>query len=105
MMGVPILGATFMFGNNLSVITNTSLPESMLKKKLNSICYHVVRESAAMEEIMTAWEPTLTNPADIATKIFARAEEMKKLERVQRVPKVSLVSTLAKIYLLPNMMN
>jgi hypothetical protein len=42
----------------------------MLKKKSNSICYHAVREAAAMKEIMTAWEPTLTNPADIATKVL-----------------------------------
>jgi hypothetical protein len=65
MMGVPFSGATVMFSDNLYMITNTSLPESMLKKKSNYICYHAVCESAAMGEIMTAWESTMMKPADV----------------------------------------
>ena len=37
-MGVPLKGPTYVFGDNMSVINNTSKPESMLKKKLNAIC-------------------------------------------------------------------
>eukprot|EP00957_Ditylum_brightwellii_P049087 3724612-Ditylum_brightwellii.AAC.1 len=48
MMGVPISGPTFIYGDNMSVIHNTSKPESQLSKKCNSICYHAVRESVAM---------------------------------------------------------
>jgi hypothetical protein len=70
MMAVPILRPTYMFGDNLSVITNTSKPKSTLRKKSNSICYHAVQESAAMGEVMMAWEPSLTNPANIATKVL-----------------------------------
>ena len=33
MMGVPIDGPTFVYGNNMSVVHNTSKPESRLKKK------------------------------------------------------------------------
>jgi hypothetical protein len=36
-MGVPMKGASYMYGNNMSVVTNLSKPESTLKKKLNSI--------------------------------------------------------------------
>ena len=43
MMGVPIDGPTYIYGDNMSVINNTSKPESVLKKS-NSICYHFVRE-------------------------------------------------------------
>jgi hypothetical protein len=67
-MGIPLLGSTSMFGDNLSMITNTALPESMLKKKFNSICCHVVHELAAMGKIMMTWEPTLMDPANIVTK-------------------------------------
>ena len=40
MMGVQISGPTDVYGDNMSVIKNTQHPESTLKKKLNSICYH-----------------------------------------------------------------
>jgi hypothetical protein len=40
MVGVPISGPTYVYGDNMSVIHNTQRPESTLKKKSNSICYH-----------------------------------------------------------------
>ena len=70
MMGVPIDGATNVFGDNMSVIHNTSKPESTLKKKSHSICYHFIREAAAMNEIRTGHVATEHNPADIGTKII-----------------------------------
>ena len=69
-MGVPITGPTNVFGDNMSVIHNTQRPESTLKKKNHSICYHFIREAAAMNEIRTAHVETDRNPADIATKII-----------------------------------
>jgi hypothetical protein len=59
MGGVPIPGPTYMFGDNLFIITSTSKPESTLRKKLNSICFYAVREAAAMGDIMTTWEPVM----------------------------------------------
>ena len=47
MMGVPIEGPSYIYGDNISVIYNTSRPESVLRKKYNSIYYHFVRESVA----------------------------------------------------------
>ena len=43
MMGVNIDGPTYVYGDNMSVIHNTSKPKSVLKKKSYSICYHFVR--------------------------------------------------------------
>ena len=43
MMGIPVEYPTFIFGNNQSVLANTTMPESMLKKKKQSIAYHFVR--------------------------------------------------------------
>ena len=43
MVGVKIDGPTYVYGDNMCVIHNTSNPESVLKKKSNSICYHFVR--------------------------------------------------------------
>jgi hypothetical protein len=50
MMGVAIDGPTYIYGDNMSVVHNTQRSESVLKKKSNAICYHAVRESAAMGE-------------------------------------------------------
>ena len=47
MMGVPLTGPTFIYGDNMYVIYNTSRPESTLNKKSNSICYHAVRKAVA----------------------------------------------------------
>ena len=70
MMGVPLEGPTYIYGDNQSVINNTSKPESMLKKKSNSICYHFVREAVAMKECLTSHVPTLANLADLLTKVL-----------------------------------
>ena len=70
MMGVPLGGPTYIYGDNMSVIHNTQRPQSTLKKKSNSICYHCVRESVAMGESITGHVSTHKNPADIATKVL-----------------------------------
>ena len=54
----------------MSVIHNTHHPESTLKKKSNSIFYHVIRSSVAMKESMTGRVPSVDNLADICTKVF-----------------------------------
>jgi len=53
MMGVGISGPSCIYGDNMSVIHNTQRPESMLKKKSNSICYHAICKSVAMGESLT----------------------------------------------------
>ena len=68
MMGIPISGPTYLMGDNQSVLCNTAAPESTLKKKSNSITYHCVRESVACGELLTAYEPTDSNFADLMTK-------------------------------------
>ena len=70
MMGVEVAGPSYIYGDNMSVINNTSKPESVLKKKSNSICYHFVREAVAMKEALTCHIPTLENVADLLTKVL-----------------------------------
>ena len=45
MIGVPIDGSTLMLGDNKSVVINTTIPSSALKKKHNAIAYHRVCEA------------------------------------------------------------
>jgi hypothetical protein len=70
MMGIPIEGPAYVYGNNMSVIHNAQRPESMLKKKSNSVCYHCCRESVAMNETMTGHVPTKQNRADLCAKVI-----------------------------------
>ena len=71
MMGVPVNGPAYVYGDNMSVVNNSTRPESTLKKKSNEICYHYARESAAMDESRMGHIDTNDNPADIATKVIA----------------------------------
>lgn len=68
MFGVPIDGPTNVFCDNKSVVTNSSIPSSVLNKKHISICYHRVREAQAAGTIRVAWIHGDYNKADIATK-------------------------------------
>ena len=47
MLGINIEQTSTMYGDNLSVVLNTTIPSSVLKKKHNAIAYHRVREAAA----------------------------------------------------------
>ena len=70
MMGVPLSGPSYFYGDNMSVIHNVQRPESTLKKKSNSICYHAVREAVAMGECLVGQIPTHNNLADLCTKVI-----------------------------------
>jgi hypothetical protein len=42
LLGVDLEGPTLMLSDNMSVVLNTSVPSSVLKKKHNAIAYHRV---------------------------------------------------------------
>ena len=69
MMGVPVELPAYIKGDNMSLIKNSSIPESTLKKKSNSIAYHFVRERAAMGHIYVSYEKSESNASDCLTKI------------------------------------
>ena len=82
MMGVPLTGPTDIFGNNMSFIYNISRPESTLKKKINSICYHAVREAVASGKCLTTHCKTGDNYSDMMTKVLYK---QKKRDNVARI--------------------
>ena len=47
MMGIPCNQLTYIYGNNQSVLANTTIPDSTLKKKSQSIAYHFMWEGSA----------------------------------------------------------
>ena len=75
MLGIPCDYPTFVYGDNQSVLANTSVPDSTLKKKCQSIAYHFVREGCAKDEWRTAYVNTHLNPADLLTKTLPSGEK------------------------------
>ena len=82
MMGVPLTRPTYLYGDKMSVIYNTSRPESRVKKKSNSICYHAVREAVASGECFTMHCKTRDNYYDMMTKLLYG---QKKRDTVARI--------------------
>jgi hypothetical protein len=70
MMGIPIDGLAYVYGEKMLVIHNTHRPESMLKKKSNSVCYHCCSKPVAMNKCMTGHVPTKQKPANLCAKVI-----------------------------------
>ena len=68
MIGVPLEGPAMLLGDNMSVVLNTTVPSSVLKKKHCAIGYHRVREAIAGKVIKFAHIRSEKNIADIMTK-------------------------------------
>ena len=66
--GIPINSPADMFCDNKLVATNSSIPTSVLKKRHNAICYHIVREAQAAGTIRVGWIEDKYNLADLFTK-------------------------------------
>ena len=81
MFRVPLEGPTNIFCDNESVFKNASRPDSTLKKKHTSICYHRSREAVAAGTVQIAKESTTTNLSDRFTKPLPEPRRMFLLDR------------------------
>ena len=79
MMGVTLYGCSYVYGDNMSVIHNTQQPESTLRKKSNSICYHSVSESVSIGDTKTAQIYTHDNSSDLLTKVLYGSKRKKSV--------------------------
>ena len=50
-MGFSVDGPAWVFGDNASVITSSTIPQSTLNKRHNALSYHRVRESIAAKTL------------------------------------------------------
>ena len=71
MLGVPVNGPVLMLGDNKSVVLNTTVPSSALKKKHCAINYHRVREAIAGRIVKYVHINSQLNIADVLTKPLA----------------------------------
>ena len=81
MMGIPVDGPAYIEGDNQSVLANTTVPDSVLKKKSQSIAYHFVREGVARDEWRTSYVNTHDNEADLLTKLLPSGPKRKGFVR------------------------
>ena len=88
MLGAPVKGTTVLFGDNKSMITNTSLPHSVLKKRVSANNYHRVREAVASEIVSVVHCDTNYNLSDMGTKALVGPQHQFLLKN-QKFPPVS----------------
>ena len=88
MFGIPLDGAANVFCDNEAVCKNSSVAESVLKKKHNSIAYHKVRECVAARIIRIYKEDSESNLADILTKSLGREKRIYLRSRIMYDEKV-----------------
>ena len=67
MLGVPVIDS-FMFGDNQSVLTNSTVPHSQLNKHHNVLAYHRVHEAIAAVVMKFFKIDGKKNPSDILSK-------------------------------------
>ena len=67
-LGVPIQGKAYMFGDNQSVITSSTIPHSRLSKRHNALSYHRVREAIVAGILKFFHIDGKDNPADVLSK-------------------------------------
>ena len=83
-LGVKVTVASLICGDNLGVIQNCTVSDSLLKKKHVAIAYHKSRESAAAGIVHPIKVASKNNFADILTKAMSGPAFWSILERVTR---------------------
>jgi hypothetical protein len=67
-LGVPIRAVSYLFGDNRSVTTSSTIPHSIISKRHLMLSYHRVREAIAAKYLAFHWIDGKDNPADILSK-------------------------------------
>ena len=68
MMGILCEEPAFVYDDNMSVLSNTTVPVSTLNKEMNSLSCHFIFKGCAHDKWQTVYVNTHLNCADILTK-------------------------------------
>ncbi len=106
MLGIPLDGPAWIFGDNQSVITSSiTIPHSSLNKRHNALSYHRVREAISVKIMYFIHIDGKINPSDVMTKflgwtkfwpliqpfLFWKGETIKGMDRT---PMTEVISTI-----------
>ena len=80
-MGIPFDFKTIVYGDNQSVLSNTTISKSTLKKKTQSIAFHNFREGTTRDEWRTAYINTHDIVDDMITEPLPSGEKRWKFVR------------------------
>ena len=73
MLGINVEPSSFLVGDNMAVVLNTTIPSSALKRKHQACNYHKIRESIAAGFIRYGHIRSNENVADLLTKPLVRS--------------------------------
>jgi hypothetical protein len=105
---VALDGSALMLGDNISVVLNTTVPSSVLKKKHNAIAYHPVREAIAARIMRFAYIKSEENVSDVLTKPLSNEKFHNLMKRLlfrvsekdnKKVPVLIININLEQLYL------
>jgi hypothetical protein len=82
MLGVPLDGPAWMFGNNESVVKSAAIPHSSLMKRHNTLAYHRVREGIAAKILHFCHISGNKSSADVLTKFLPWATSWPLIEPI-----------------------
>jgi hypothetical protein len=68
-LGVASDGPVLMLGDDMSLVLNTTVPSSVLKKKHNAIAYHRVREAFVARIMIFAYIKSEENVSEVTRHI------------------------------------
>ena len=69
-----MIDCAYIYGDNKSVLVNSAVPHSQLKKESNSVAFYHVREGSALDEWRATYINTHENIADLLTKNLPSGE-------------------------------
>ena len=82
MMDIPCDEHSYVHGDNQSALKNGSRPDSVLKKKSNSIAYNSVQEFEPMKEWLLAYVNTQENLADFLRNPLPGKQRMRLVRSI-----------------------
>ena len=62
------MNKAYMFGDYKSVVTSSTIPQSILNKRHNMLSYHRVRETLTANILEFHWCSSIQNSSDILSK-------------------------------------
>ena len=79
-LGINLQGPAYLFGDNQSIVTSSTIPSSVLTKRSSALNYHRVREAIAAGVLKFHHIKGKMNPADILSKHYACGKVRHMLE-------------------------